>query len=60
MNQKIGELLIKENIRYYEDVGIYQFSRDEIEKFVSLNINECDNYVADCYDECEPWMQPAI
>jgi len=30
----------------------------ELEKFAELIIKECDNYVANHYDECEPWMEP--
>lgn len=27
-------------------------------KFAELIVRECDRYVAEHYDECEPWMQP--
>jgi len=29
-----------------------------IEKFAELIVRECDRYVAEHYDECEPWMEP--
>ena len=28
------------------------------EKFAELLVKECDRYVAEHYDECEPWMEP--
>jgi hypothetical protein len=28
------------------------------EKFAELIVRECDRYVAEQYDETEPWMQP--
>ena len=28
------------------------------EKFAKLIVRECDRYVAEHYDECEPWMEP--
>ena len=31
---------------------------EEWMKFAELIIRECDQYVADRYDESEPWMQP--
>lgn len=30
----------------------------DYEKFAELIVKECDRYVAEHYDECEPWMQP--
>ena len=29
-----------------------------VEKFAELIVRECDRYVAEQYDELEPWMQP--
>ena len=29
-----------------------------MEKFAELIVRECDRYVAEQYDESEPWMQP--
>jgi hypothetical protein len=26
--------------------------------FAELIVRECDRYVAEHYDECEPWMEP--
>ena len=30
----------------------------DVEKFAELIVRECDRYVAEQYDELEPWMQP--
>ena len=30
----------------------------DVEKFAELIVKECDRYVAEHYDEMEPWMQP--
>ena len=30
----------------------------DVEKFAELIVRECDRYVAEHYDEMEPWMQP--
>ena len=30
----------------------------QLEKFAELIVRECDRYVAEQYDELEPWMQP--
>ena len=29
-----------------------------VNHFAELIIKECDRYVAEHYDECEPWMEP--
>jgi hypothetical protein len=29
-----------------------------MERFAELIVKECDRYVAEHYDECEPWMEP--
>lgn len=34
------------------------FGDQDIEKFAKFIVKECDRYVAEHYDECEPWMQP--
>ena len=38
-----------------EQVGMYP---QLMEKFAELIVKECDRYVAEHYDECEPWMEP--
>jgi hypothetical protein len=38
--------------------GDKQIDADFCEKFAELLVKECDRYVAEHYDECEPWMEP--
>jgi hypothetical protein len=36
----------------------WKFSESELEKFAELIVQECDKYVAERWDICEPWMNP--
>jgi len=38
--------------------GIPRFNQLYRDKFAELIVKECDQYVAEHYDEMEPWMQP--
>ena len=38
--------------------GDKKIDADFCEKFAELLVKECDRYVAEHYDECEPWMEP--
>ena len=47
-----------------EQAGLYDFVfeamgvDEELTNFAELIVRECDRYVAEHYDEMEPWMQP--
>lgn len=51
MNERLKELMILAGFAAPELAGRAQ-------KLAELIVRECDTIVADCYDECEPWMQP--
>ena len=58
MNERYKELekqCTKQQIDY--DVGKMYDQVDHI-KLAELIVRECDRYVAEQYDELEPWMQP--
>jgi hypothetical protein len=40
----------------HEDVQAIKMA--QYKEFAELVIRECDRYVAEHYDECEPWMEP--
>ena len=55
--------MMNERIRALAEKATQEFSsafeRDKwLEKFAELLVRECDRYVAEHYDECEPWMEP--
>lgn len=69
MNERIQKLaevadqLAEDELVHLERVHnrLYSFTESrEIynEKFAELIVRECDQYVAEQYDESEPWMQP--
>lgn len=59
MNERIREL-INEATSFKEGLieGKYDNEVFDKEKFAELIVRECDRYVAEHYDEMEPWMQP--
>jgi hypothetical protein len=42
--------------RQHEDVQAIKMA--QYKEFAELIVRECDRYVAEHYDECEPWMEP--
>jgi hypothetical protein len=36
----------------------FEITEIHLEKFAELIIRECDKYVAERWDVCEPWMNP--
>jgi hypothetical protein len=40
----------------HEDVQAIKMA--QYKEFAELIVRECDRYVAEHYDECEPWMEP--
>ena len=60
MNQRIEQLARQAGALPTQDCGVPQWyiGEDEFEKFAELIVKECDRYVAEHYDECEPWMEP--
>ena len=57
MNEQIRELAERAGAVTFGG-KICLFGDQDIEKFAELIVKECDRYVAEHYDECEPWMQP--
>ena len=68
MNKRIQELAKHAKLRapvllqHWGKIDALTDSEQEelqnIEKFAELIVRECDRYVAEQYDEMEPWMQP--
>jgi hypothetical protein len=64
MNKRIKELAdqarAKQTEEFYSRIGwtTQEWCSFYDEKFAELVIKECDRYVAEHYDECEPWMNP--
>jgi hypothetical protein len=52
MNKRIEELA---KLAETKEIGYYFFDR---EKFAELIVKECDRYVAEHYDEYEPYIKP--
>ena len=36
----------------------HTFTEQELEKFAEVIVRECDKYVSERWDVCEPWMNP--
>lgn len=58
-----GETYSPLGLPYMQDTQIitrymYDMTELELTKFAELIIRECDRYVAERFDECEPWMSP--
>ena len=60
MNHKIEELARQaaDGMLSYDAEGEWQLSKREVQKFAELIVKECDKYVAERWDICEPWMNP--
>ena len=61
MNERINELADQASLYAVSDNSSMLFDvwkQRYTEKFAELIVKECDRYVAEHYDECEPWMQP--
>jgi hypothetical protein len=56
MNERIKKLKIQATSYTWNGNDVTE-ELDE-EKFAQLIVKECDRYVAEQYDEYEPWMQP--
>jgi hypothetical protein len=56
MNQRIRELA--EQAGLLGPSSRVGNSHEATEKFAELIVRECDRYVAEHYDEMEPWMEP--
>lgn len=56
MNERIKKLKIQATSYTWNGNDVTE-ELDE-EKFAQLIVQECDRYVAEQYDEYEPWMQP--
>jgi len=41
MNKRILELALKSGSTHKQNLGVYQFYEDELEKFAELIVNEC-------------------
>ena len=67
MNQRIRELAEQAGYYLYDLTETHEIKTVEtdekdawitLEKFAELIVRECDRYVAEHYDEMEPWMEP--
>ena len=56
MNERIKELIFETDEWLESNAQSDRWEREI--KFAELIVRECDRYVAEQYDECEPWMQP--
>ena len=57
MNERIKELAEQAGLVDKGNNNTAYLNFDH-EKFAELIVKECDRYVAEQYDELEPWMQP--
>lgn len=58
MNKRIEELAIQ--AFFDEETNqpgqkMYTFGEEKMQKFAQLIVKECDRYVAEHYDQMEPW-----
>jgi hypothetical protein len=58
MNERIRELLKQCEYENYTWNGTLIEVGFDAEKFAKLIVRECDAFVAERYDEMEPWMEP--
>lgn len=62
MNERIRELVGQAKFMAEETINRQISKNAELdafaEKFAELIVKECVRYVAEQYDESEPWMQP--
>ena len=61
MNERIRKLAEQADLyaRSYNSSMLFEnYQKRYTEKFAELIVRECDRYVAEHYDEMEPWMQP--
>jgi hypothetical protein len=58
MNERIRELLKQCEYENYTWNGTLIEVGFDAEKFAKLIVQECDAFVAERYDEMEPWMEP--
>ena len=62
MNERIGKLAVKAGAHWehgdWNMPSAVYFSEKDLEKFAELIVRECDKYVAERWDICEPWMDP--
>jgi hypothetical protein len=67
MNERIKQLAEQAGLKHHNWItnesnvkdGDFKYPRlEDYKKFAELIVKECDRYVAEQYDECEPWMQP--
>jgi len=49
MNQRILELALQAGSTHKQNLGVYQFYADELEKFAQLIVRECMNQVREQY-----------
>ena len=42
----------------WDNRPIWEQEHDNFQRFAELIVRECDRYVAEHFDECEPWMSP--
>lgn len=59
MNERIKELAVQAGlITDQDDRENWQEYINDVTKFAELLIRECDKYVSERWDVCEPWMYP--
>jgi coproporphyrinogen III oxidase len=60
MNERIRELAVQAGGHFGDglEFAVVFGELKDLEKFAQLIVQECDRYVAEQYDEYEPWMQP--
>jgi len=54
MNERIRELAEQAGSTHKQNLGVYQFYSDELEKFARLIVQECVTVVVDAVDHREP------
>ena len=59
MNKAFNDLIYQSGLiadGCWDELDTY--TQEAIERLIELTVRECDRYVAEHYDEMEPWMQP--
>ena len=57
MNERIRELALQAGSTHKQNLGVYQFYTDELEKFAQLMVFECVNAVMDGTKEGDHYAQ---
>lgn len=61
LSKRFEEFANEAGGEFSEGTGIpntIKFTEETFQKFAELIVRECDKYVDERFDNCEPWMRP--